>query len=128
VGISRVMDNDMIQKTWTTNDLDDMGFAVWLRNDPQPTGNEDLDRLIVSGMKQVKGFPLKTETVTTTRTWNKKKTKVKDETTMSQTMVVESLEKKKLEPSLFEIPEDYVQGQTPEEQSGLDKFKGMFNQ
>lgn len=49
---------------WTTTHLTDPALAVWLKKDPAPTGDEQLDSMIKAEMSKVQGFPLRRITVT----------------------------------------------------------------
>jgi hypothetical protein len=125
IGMTRIMDVETLEESWTTTKLGDTAFGAWLRNDPAPTGNEDLDRLITTAMKATEGYPLKLIQTTTTTTWNKKKTKVKDKATTHTQTSVTGLSKKSIPAAQFKIPDDYVltEGQ---EQSGMGSLKEMF--
>jgi len=126
LGMSRVMDVDTVEEVWFTKKLKDTAFGAWLKNDPAPTGNEDLDRLILSQVKAMDGYPLKLVQTSTTTTWNKKKTKMKDKQVTQHQTVVTQMEKKSFKESHFQIPEGYVRGESPEEQSGLGSLKDML--
>lgn len=49
---------------WTTTHLSDPALAVWLKKDPAPTGDQQLDAMIKAEMSKVQGFPLRRVTVT----------------------------------------------------------------
>jgi len=125
IGMTRIMDVETLEESWTTTKLGDTAFGAWLRNDPAPTGNEDLDRLITVAMKATKGYPLKLIQTTTTTTWNKKKTKVKDKSTTHTQTSVTGLSKKSIPAAQFKIPDDYVLAEG-QEQSGMGSLKDMF--
>ena len=126
IGMTRLMDIETVEESWTTNKLGDTAFGAWLRTDPAPTGNEDLDRLISTQMKEMKGYPLKMVQATTTTTWNKQKTKVKEKSTTQNQTVVTHLEKKNIDASSFKIPDDYVLSQPEQEKSGMGSLKDIF--
>ena|ERR1051326_2124554 len=49
---------------WTTTALSDPALAIWLKKDPAPTGDQQLDTMIKTEMNKVQGFPLRRITVT----------------------------------------------------------------
>lgn len=49
---------------WTTIHLTDPALSVWLKKDPAPTGDKQLDAMIKAEMSKVQGFPLRRLTVT----------------------------------------------------------------
>ena len=49
---------------WTTTHLTDPALAIWLKKEPAPTGDEQLDGMIKAEMSKVQGFPLRRITVT----------------------------------------------------------------
>ena len=105
MGMNRENRTEMIQDMWCTDDLDAKGFYVWLRPDKFRTGNAEFDKLIKTEMGRVKGFPLKTTTIT------KMVGKKGKETTMSSTMEVTALREEAIPSSLYVIPEDYEETQ-----------------
>jgi len=126
LGMKKVMDVEIVEESWTTKAFSDMAFSAWLTNDPAPTGNEDLDRVILASVKQIDGYPLKMIQTNTTTTWNKKKTKVKDKSTTRTLTVVTNLKNEKVDASQFKIPETYVQSES-QEQGAIDDLKNIFN-
>lgn len=130
LGMKQVHSYDTIQEMWTTDALTDEAFGAWLRTRPPAMKDSDLDRLIQAEMSKIKGFPLKTVTVTNTKQWNRKKTKVKDEQTTTSTMEVTSLKKVSVAASTFEIPANYTKtelgGGASEDEKGESPFKNLF--
>jgi Domain of unknown function (DUF4412) len=49
---------------WTTTSLSDPALAIWLKKDPAPTGDPQLDAMIKAEMDKVQGFPLRRITIT----------------------------------------------------------------
>ncbi|PIE02256.1 MAG: hypothetical protein CSA81_07765 [Acidobacteria bacterium] len=127
LGIKRVLDVKTTEESWTTKQFTDTAFSAWLRKDPAPTGNEELDRIIRAATEQVEGYPLKLIQTNQTTTWNKKKTKVKDKTTTTTVMAVTQLKQETIEPSQFVIPDTYVQSEN-QQPDGMSNLKDIFNQ
>ncbi|PIE89239.1 MAG: hypothetical protein CR997_12370 [Acidobacteria bacterium] len=127
LGIKRVLDVKTTEESWTTKQFTDTAFSAWLRKDPAPTGNEELDRIIRAATEQVEGYPLKLIQTNQTTTWNKKKTKVKDKTTTTTVMAVTQLKQETIEPSQFVIPDTYVQSEN-QQPNGMSNLKDIFNQ
>lgn len=129
MGMKQVHSYDTVQELWTTDKLKDDGFGVWLRNRPPAMKDNDLGRLIDAEMEKVKGFPLKTKTVTTSKRWNKKKTKVRDEQTSTSLMEVTSLKQESVSKDTFVIPDHYTKTEmagSAEGEEGGNPFKGIF--
>jgi hypothetical protein len=89
------------QDVWSTQELSDAGFGIWLRKAPPRIGNEDLDRLVNTEMEKIHGWPLK---MVTTSTSTGKKGKP---TTTRTTMEVTLLEKTSVPASAFALPAGY---------------------
>ncbi len=49
---------------WTTTNLTDPALSIWLKKEPAPTGDQQLDDMIKAEMSKVQGFPLRRITVT----------------------------------------------------------------
>ncbi len=119
IGIKRNMETETLQELWTTTDIDDDAFGAWLRKEPPSTGNEELDKLIISEMDQTEGFALRS--IIETRTVSGKKKK--EDTSRSRTEVTE-LEERNIENDTFELPGDFQQTESPA--AGGNSFKDMF--
>jgi hypothetical protein len=98
---------------------------LWLRREPPPSGNESLDELIRKSMEGVEGFALKTKTQTTTRRYNRKRTKVKGEQKSVSETNVDKIEKQNIKGSIFLIPKDYERVQMPG-QDGMPSLGDIF--
>jgi uncharacterized protein DUF4412 len=107
MGMGNTSDVVTDQDIWTTQRLSDVGLAVWLRNDPPRTGNEQLDKLIAAGRDKVQGFPLKVVSVST----NTQQKKGKQTTTKSTMEVTELDTAAKVADASFEIPAGYKETQ-----------------
>jgi hypothetical protein len=108
LGMSRASHVEAVQETWTTTELADAGLGIWLRNVPT-SGFEDLDRLVAAEMATVRGFPLKTVTVTTTTGQ-----KGKREGTSTTTMEVTGLDRAAAAPAgAFDLPAGYTKTEMP---------------
>ena len=113
MGMKRYQTTETIQDTWVTKDLNDMALGMWLRKEPPSSGSSELDKLISNEMEKVKGFPLKSKSVSTVKQWNKKRTKVKRETTTTTDMVVTQMRNQPIPASTYEIPSDYTKTSMP---------------
>jgi hypothetical protein len=101
-GMSRANHVETVQETWSTTELADAGLGIWLRNVPT-TGFGDLDELVAAEMATVRGFPLKTVSVSTS-TGQKGKA-----STSKTTMEVTSLDRSATVPAgTFELPAGYT--------------------
>lgn len=95
------------QDIWSTDQLNDLALGAWLRSEPPTMGNEGLDRLIKSEMGKMRGYPLKTVTVTTNTPQKKG-----EKTVTRSTMQVTQLDTSATVPaSRFEIPSGYQETQ-----------------
>jgi len=121
MGMKRGQHVEMEQEIWSTDAVVAPGLGVWLRAF-RPTGFEGLDELVQAEMDKLRGFPLKTVTVTTMT--NKKG---KQNTTRS-TMEVTVLDQSRTIPdATFEIPAGYQETEmipTQEGQAGDEDGKG----
>jgi len=110
------------QDIWATDRLQDVALGIWLRSDPPRTGNEQFDKLVNAQVDNVKGFPLKT--VTTSTTTQKKNGKT---TTNRSTMEVTQLDTSADVPAAsFEIPAGYQETQLlPTGEDGSDEQGGL---
>lgn len=107
LGMGNTSDVVTEQDIWSTQRLSDVALGVWLRSEPPRTGNEQLDKLIASGMEKSQGFPLKMVTVTTSTQQKKGR-----QTTTRSTMEVTELDTSaKVADSSFEIPGGYKETQ-----------------
>lgn len=126
-GMKRANDVETMQDVWATDELDAAALGIWLRKEPPKTGNEQLDRLIDSEMAKVKGFPLKTVTVSTTTGGKRGE---KESTTRSEMEVVELRRDEPAQPaSTWEIPSGYQKTEmmpAGEEGEEGNPFKGLF--
>jgi hypothetical protein len=125
LGMKRANHVENVNEAWTTEEMNDAGLGIWLRNAPT-TGFEDVDKLIKAEMSQAKGFPLKT---TTTSTTTNKKGKSSTSTT---TMEVTELDRNASIPAAtFEIPEGYTRSESTlpaqgEGEEGGNPFGKLF--
>lgn len=122
IGLKRNMETETLQDLWTTTDIADEAFAAWLRKEPPSTGNEDLDKLIISEVEKVEGFVLRS--IVETRTVSGKKKK--EDTSRSKTEVTE-LEEQNIDNGVFELPGDFTQTESPAAGGGsfMDRIKGQ---
>ncbi len=128
-GMRRSQSTESIQEMWVTNKLKDAAMNVWLRQEPPSSGNQELDKLIKAEMSKNQGFPLKSVTRSTVKSYNKKKTKVKDQNTTVTTTTVTELKKMSISADTFVIPSDYeeIDMMGGDEEEGGNPFKGLFN-
>jgi hypothetical protein len=107
LGMGNTADVVSDQDVWATSKLTDLGLGVWLRAEPQRTGNAEFDKLIAAESGRFQGFPLKV--VSTSTSTPKKGDKT---TTTRSTMEVTSLDANASIPaSTFEIPAGYKETQ-----------------
>lgn len=103
LGMGNTTDVVSEQDVWTTTKLLDVGLGVWLRAEPQRTGNEEFDKLIAAEAVKFQGFPLKMISVNTSTSKRGNKS-----TTTRSTMEVTQLDTNASVPaSAFEIPAGY---------------------
>ncbi|MBZ0111985.1 MAG: hypothetical protein K8J08_05970 [Thermoanaerobaculia bacterium] len=115
MGMGQKTHNETHNEMWTTTQLADAGFAVWLRNEPPKTGIEGLDTYLADQVSQVQGFPLKT-IVTTTSTDQKKG---RTNTTVTTTEVT-TLREEAIDPATFVLDRSLKETEMP-------SFDGMFD-
>lgn len=97
MGMVQKTRNDVTQEVWSTTQLEDAGFGVWLRNAPPETGIEGLDEFIAAEMGKIQGFPLKSESVTVS-------TDQRGRSTTSRTGTeVTLIREEEIDPGLFEL-------------------------
>lgn len=102
MGMGQKSSNETIADTWTTKELPDAGFGLYLRREPPRTGVEDLDRLIAAEVgKGIEGVPLKSVTVTVSKDQKGR------ETRNSTTMEVTALRETAIPAATFQIPAGY---------------------
>jgi hypothetical protein len=107
LGMGNTADVVSDQDIWATTKLTDAGLGVWLRAEPQRTGNAEFDKLITAEAGRFQGFPLKV--VSTSTSTSKKGDKT---TTTRSTVEVTSLDANASIPaSTFEIPAGYKETQ-----------------
>jgi len=107
LGMGNTADVVSDQDIWATTKLTDAGLGVWLRAEPQRTGNAEFDKLIAAEAGRFQGFPLKV--VSTSTSTPKKGDKT---TTTRSTIEVTSLDASASIPaSTFEIPAGYKETQ-----------------
>jgi hypothetical protein len=107
LGMGNTADVVSDQDIWATSKLTDAGLGVWLRAEPQRTGNAEFDKLIAAETGRFQGFPLKVVSVSTSTP--KKGDK---KTTTRSTIEVTSLDANASIPaSTFEIPAGYKETQ-----------------
>jgi len=94
--VSTIIEEDI----WTTDKLVDPALKVWLKQEPPPTGDEQVDKMIRAEMSKVEGFPLKRVTVTRTSDANG------EHTTRSEMNVLE-LKRVTVPLTTFVIPKSY---------------------
>ncbi len=94
--ISTIIEEDI----WTTDKLVDPALKVWLKQEPPPTGDEQVDKMIRAEMSKVEGFPLKRVTVTHT-------TDATGEHTTRSEMNVLELKRVTVPLATFVIPRSY---------------------
>jgi hypothetical protein len=102
MGMSRENHIETVTEAWLSEELDDLGFGVWLRKGPPETGDADLDAALAAGWQNFDGFPLKS-IVRTTNTGKKGKSR-------TSTMVTEvtTLREESVAASTFVIPEHFT--------------------
>lgn len=107
LGRTQATEVEAVQDMWVTNAISDRGLGAWLRKAPPKTGHEAIDKLIAAEAGKVEGFPLKTETVSTSRSDKGKAT------TSRTTMQVTELDTAAAAPpaSAFEVPAGYEETQ-----------------
>lgn len=127
MGMRRQQSVESIQEMWVTDNLRDLGLGIWLRNEPPSTGNEELDHMIREQMKLVKGFPLRSKTVSTTRQWNKKRTKVRKQTTATTITEVKEMREVAFKAGMAEVPAGYERVEMAGSNEGGNPFQGIFN-
>ncbi|MCB1032704.1 MAG: DUF4412 domain-containing protein [Acidobacteria bacterium] len=124
LGMKRNMSSVSLQELWLSDDLDQPAMTVWLRKGAR-SGDGSLDRLIAAEMEKVKGFPLKTVTVSSSVGGKKGK-----ETTSTTTMEVTTLRNESVDAKRFEIPSDYRRVDlltgTESDEEGSNPLKGLF--
>ncbi len=111
------------QEIWSTEIAGAEGFGVWLRKEPVKVGDTGLDNLIATEMAKIKGFPLKTVTVTTSTAAKKG-----NQSTTTTRMDVTGLREQNIDDSTWVLDPTFVEkpmglaavpGEEPEEQGGL---------
>ncbi len=102
LGMKRENQIETVTEAWLSEELDDLGFGVWLQKGPPKTGDPDLDAALAAGWEDFKGFPLKS-VVRTTNTGKKGKTTV-------TTMVTEvtTLREESVAATTFVIPDHFT--------------------
>jgi len=113
MGMRRTSSVETEQTVWIAEKLKDVAFGVWLRKTPPSSGNEELDKLMRSAIQDMEGFPLRSETKSVTRQWNKKRTKVRRESTSYSKTEVTRLDKTSIPGETFEIPAGYTETANP---------------
>lgn len=93
------------QEMWTTAELRDAGFGVWLRKTPPSFNNEQLDALVAAEMSKVQGLPLKQTTIQTMTPARGKPTTTRTE------MVVKELKQMAVPAGTFQLPSGYSETQ-----------------
>lgn len=106
MGMKNETKSEQLQDVWSTTELKQSGFGIWLRREPPKTGDEQLDRLIAKEMDKIHGVPLKSVTVTTTTDTKKNETR-----TTTMTTEVTKLDTMSVPSSTFEIPAGYAETQ-----------------
>jgi len=89
------------QEMWNTTKLDASAFETWAKNFVAMAGNKDMEDLMKSTSKNIKGVPLKTIMIMTTTDKNGKKS---TSTTITE---VSEIKEQSLPASLFALPADY---------------------
>ncbi len=124
LGMRRYSDIEMIQEIWAAGELGDMALGLWLRKEPPRTGDEGLDKIIEADIKKIKGFPLKSKTQTVIKQYNKKRTKIRKQTTTYANMEVTEWSREPVPTP--KIPPDYEQIMMPGGDEEGNPFKGLF--
>ena len=106
MGMKNQTKSEQLQDVWSTTELSEAGFGIWLRREPPKTGDEGLDRLIATEMDKIHGVPLKSVTVMTSTDTKKGETR-----TTTTTTEVTKLDKVSVPSSTFEIPAGYTETQ-----------------
>ncbi|MDX1630790.1 MAG: DUF4412 domain-containing protein [Thermoanaerobaculia bacterium] len=108
MGMGREMRTETVQEIWSTSELSAPGFGLWLQKAPE-TGIEGLDEYLEQEMgKAATGFPLKTETVTTTIGQKGR------ESVSTTTTEVTTLREESIPASRFQIPEGFTKTEMPD--------------
>lgn len=128
LGMGRNNQIDTVQDLWVTDALstENLALGVWMRKEPPATGNPELDKLIDSEIGKITGFPLRTETVSTTVGGKRGQHR---SVSHSVTEITELRRGESVDGSRFGIPEGYTETQilptgSEEEEGGL--FGGLF--
>lgn len=102
LGMKRSNHTVTLQEMWVTQEFSDAGLNAWLRKSGRSSGDSSMDRLISTEMEKIKGFPLKSEVVSTSVGGKKGKTQ-----TSRSTTVVSVIRKESVNADRFEIPSHY---------------------
>jgi hypothetical protein len=118
LGMKQASQTESTQDLWVTGELTDLGLGVWLRAEPPRTGNENLDRLIASGLGTIQGFPLKAVTVSKSTGGRKgqRETVVRSETVVTEL----DIRAPAVDPARYQIPQGYTEVQMLPEGQGPD--------
>jgi len=124
-GIKKLSSVEITSESWVTEQVADAGLGLWLRKTLPTTGDPELDKLIKSEMDKVKGFPLKSKSKTVTRQYNRKETKVTDESITISETIVKDWKRENIDLNTFRIPETYQLTTLPGTEEG-SPLKGLF--
>jgi hypothetical protein len=114
LGMGNTADVVSEQDVWATTQLTDAGLGVWLRAEPQRTGNKEFDKLLAGSAARFQGFPMKVVTVSTST-----QQKGNKQTVTRSTLEVTELDTHAAVPaSTFEIPAGYKETQIAPTQQG----------
>ena len=119
MGMAMASDTVKDEDLWITTALKDAGLSLWLNQQNNKTGNEQLDSMISAEMSKARGFPLKNVSTTTTRD-NRGQQKV-----MKMSMEITELKPCTPAAKMFEMPADYHEAQMAPLGSGNGQKKGQ---
>ncbi|MEM6455438.1 MAG: DUF4412 domain-containing protein [Acidobacteriota bacterium] len=127
MGIRKRQMTETVQDVWLVDGFDDAALGVWLRTEPKPTGNDELDKLVKTTAAPFDGFPVKIVAETTTR--NKKG---RGDTVRTITEVT-TLERRSADGVNFTVPRDthteqqmMMPGANDNEEGGGNPLRGLF--
>ena len=127
LGIGQRSESETVQELWTTQAIDDKAFGAWLRKEPPKTGNEELDRLMISELAKTEGLMLRSISETVTVSGRKGK---KRNTSRSITEITELDTQRSIADSTFTFPRDEYQqvemAPLPQDEEGGNPLKGLF--
>jgi hypothetical protein len=105
MGMGSTSNIHSVTETWTTDKLGSE-LITFVQMKGLRTGMEDLDKLLASQTKGVKGFPLKQVTTTTTTSGKKSQTN-------TTTVMITDIRNAKIDLAKFEVPKGYKKEESP---------------